>query len=96
MAERCRSTLTIQERAKRTAAKTKRCAVTGYDLQNACAAHIEASANAHDWTEKCLALRQAGKAAQAKAAENKAKRWLRRMMVIERAANEGKAVGGAA
>jgi hypothetical protein len=41
------------------------------------AAHVEASRQAHGWAEKSLALRQAGNVAQAIAAENKAKSFLR-------------------
>jgi hypothetical protein len=66
----------------------------GYDLQNAFAAHVEASAKAHEWAEKCLAFRQSGKTDQAKAAENQAKRWLRRMILLEAAAAHGKSQGG--
>jgi hypothetical protein len=43
-----------------------------------------------------LALRQAGKTAQAKAAENNAKQWLRRMVILEGAAKQGKPQGGRA
>jgi hypothetical protein len=75
------------------AAKNKRRPIIGHDLRNASAAHIEASAKAHDWAEECLALRRAGKTEQAEAAENKAKQWLRRMMVIEAAATHGKPCG---
>jgi hypothetical protein len=56
------------------AANNNRRAITGYDLQNIFAAYIEASAKDACMAENCIALRQAGKAAQAKNAENEAKR----------------------
>jgi hypothetical protein len=49
------------------------------DLQADFAAHVEA----HDWAAKCVALREAGKPLQAKNAEEKARRWLKKAMVLE-------------
>jgi hypothetical protein len=65
-----------------------------YDVQNAFAAHVEATAKALEWAEKCLALRRAGKAAQAKKAEIEVKRWLKRTMLIEAATARAKPHGG--
>lgn len=77
------------------AAKNKR-RPTQFDMQQAFAAHLEASRKAHAWAEKSIALRQAGKAAQAKIAENNAKAWLRKMLTIEEQAGQGKPQGGRA
>jgi hypothetical protein len=75
------------------AAKKKR-RPAQFDIQQAFAAHVAASHKAHAWAEKSLALRQVGKAAQAKTAENKAKSWLRKMMILEAQAGRGKPQGG--
>jgi hypothetical protein len=61
-----------------------------FDLQAAFAAHVEANQRAHEWAAKCLAYREAGQKAHAKAAEKKARHWLRKMMVLEAHAAIGK------
>jgi hypothetical protein len=68
----------------------------GFNVQQAFAAHVEASLKAHSWAEKTLALRRAGKASQANEAENKAKFWLRKMLMLEDQAGHGKPRGGRA
>ena len=73
-------------------AKNKRRAI--HDFHEALGAHIEANRLAHDWAAKCLAYRQAGKIPQAKAAEHKARQWLRKVMVLEAWAARGKTQGG--
>jgi hypothetical protein len=74
------------------AAKNKRPAI--HDFHETLGAHIEASQRAHEWAEKCSAYRQAGKTAQAKAAESKARQWLRKVIVFEARAVTGKPQGG--
>jgi hypothetical protein len=69
---------------------------TDFDIQIGFAAHVAANRQAHEWAEKCLAYRAAGKAAQAAAAERKAKHWLRKMMALEDLAGHGKPAGGRA
>ena len=53
------------------------------DLQADCAAHVEATCEAHDWAAKCVAFRAAGKPLQVKNAGEKAQRWLKKAMVLE-------------
>jgi hypothetical protein len=65
-----------------------------FDLQAAFAAHVEANQRAQEWAAKCLAYREAGKKAHAKAAEKKARHWLRRMIVLEAHAAVGRPQGG--
>jgi hypothetical protein len=74
------------------AAKNKRTAIR--DFHEALGAHIEANRLAHEWAEKCLAYRQAGKTAQARAAEGKARQWLRKVIAFEAWAASGKPQGG--
>jgi len=65
-----------------------------FDLQAAFAAHVEANQRAQEWAAKCLVYREAGKKAHAKAAEKKARHWLRKMMVLEAHADIGRPHGG--
>jgi hypothetical protein len=65
------------------AAKNKR--ISGYDIQNALGAHIEATQRAYEAAEKAIALRQVGKAAAAIKAEREAKKWLSNAIAIENA-----------
>jgi hypothetical protein len=74
------------------AAKNKRPAIR--DFHSALSAHIEANRLAHEWAEKCLTYRHAGKAFRAKAAEHKAREWLRKVMAFEAWAATGKPQGG--
>jgi len=53
------------------------------DIQRDFAAHVEASRRAHEWAAKCLAYRDADKPALAKSAEQKARHWLRKAMLLE-------------
>jgi len=73
-------------------AKNKRPPIRDY--HEALSAHIEANRLAHQWAEKCLAYRQAGKAKQAEAAEQKAREWLSKTLVLEAWAATGKPQGG--
>jgi hypothetical protein len=65
-----------------------------HDLHGALAAHVEANRRAYQWGMKSIELRQAGKIAQAKAAEAKAKHWLKKTLAIEAATAHGKPEGG--
>jgi len=53
------------------------------DIQRDLAAHVEASQRAHEWAAKCLTYRDTGQSAAAKNAEQKARHWLRKAMVLE-------------
>jgi hypothetical protein len=53
------------------------------------AAHEAASRRAHVWAERCLAYRSADEPALAKNAEQKARHWLRRAILLEPKANGG-------
>jgi hypothetical protein len=75
------------------AAKNKRPAIR--DFHEALGAHVEANRRAHEWAEKCIAYREAGKTAQAKSAEGKARHWLRKALQLEARAAIGKPLGGA-
>lgn len=55
----------------------------GPDIQRDFAAHVEASRRAHEWAEKCLAYRDADKPALAKNAEQKARHWLKKAIILE-------------
>jgi hypothetical protein len=77
-----------------TAKNKPRC--VAYDLQNALAAHIEASERAYECAERCLALRAVNKLTAAKRMERATKRWLAQMMLLEDAALRGKPEGGRA
>jgi hypothetical protein len=48
---------------------------------------------AHEWAAKCIGYREAGKLVQAKAAEQKARHWLRKVMALEARVAHGKPVG---
>jgi hypothetical protein len=74
------------------AAKNKRAAIP--DFHGDVAAHVEASRRAHEWAAKCLAYREAGKLAHAKAAEKKARHWLLKAISLETRAARGKPQGG--
>ena len=73
------------------AAKNKR---RDLDFHVALTAHVEASTKAHAWAEQCLAYRAEGNTAKARAAENKAKSWLRKALALEARATLGKPEGG--
>jgi len=66
------------------AAKNKR-RITGYDLQSALGAHIEATQHAYEAAEKAIALRQAGNAGAAINAQREAKKWLSKALAFENA-----------
>jgi hypothetical protein len=65
-----------------------------FDLQAAFAAHVEAGQRAQEWAAKCLAYRESGQITHARAAEKKARHWLRKMLVLEAHAAVGKPQGG--
>jgi hypothetical protein len=47
------------------------------------AANVQATRLAYEWVTKSIALRETGKASQAKAAEQKARHWLKKAIVLE-------------
>ena len=53
------------------------------DIQRDLAAHVEARQRAHEWAAKCLTYRDAGQTAAAKNAEQKARHWLKKAMILE-------------
>jgi hypothetical protein len=55
----------------------------GLDFQCSFAAHLEANQRAHEWAEKCLTYRAAGKTVRAKYAQQKARHWLKKAMTLE-------------
>jgi hypothetical protein len=55
----------------------------GSDIQRDFAAHVEASRRAHEWAAKCITYREDGNAALAKFAEQKARHWLKKAMLLE-------------
>jgi hypothetical protein len=55
----------------------------GFDFQCTFAAHIEANQRAQEWAVKCLNYREAGKPVRAKYAEQKARRWMQKAMMLE-------------
>jgi hypothetical protein len=75
-------------------AKNKKRRPAGFDIQSAFAAHLEANTRAQEWAAKCLAYREAGKTAHAKAAEKKARHWLLKALNLETRAARAKAQGG--
>jgi len=63
----------------------------GLDVQCTFAAHIAANQRAQEWAVRCLNYRERGKTLRAKYAEQKARRWLEKAMVLE--AKTGEALG---
>jgi len=55
----------------------------GFDFYCTFAPHFKANQRAQEWAVKCLAYREAGKHARAKYAEHKARRWLKKAMILE-------------
>jgi len=53
------------------------------DIQRDLAAHLEASQRAHEWAAKCLTYRDAEQTAAAEHAEQKARHWLKKAMILE-------------
>jgi hypothetical protein len=74
-------------------AKTKK-RPAALDIQSDFSAHVEARRIAHEWAAKCLAYRETGKLAHAKAAEKRARHWLLKAMVLEARAARGKPQDG--
>lgn len=64
------------------AAKKKR-QPAGFDVQRGFTAHVDAHRKAHGWAAICLAYCEAATTMHAKAAENEAKYWLRKMLVLD-------------
>jgi hypothetical protein len=75
-------------------AKNKKRSPARKSIHAAVAAHVDANRLAYEWAAKCIALRDAGKAARAKAAEAKARYWLAKTLVLEAQGRHGKPVGG--
>jgi hypothetical protein len=46
-------------------------------------AHVRATRLAYEWVTKSIALRETGRATQAKAAEQKARHWLKKAIALE-------------
>jgi hypothetical protein len=65
-----------------------------FDIQIIFAAHLAANTQAHSWAAKCIALRAAGKNAQADLAERRARRWLKTAIDLEGQTAIGKPQGG--
>jgi hypothetical protein len=65
-----------------------------FDIQILFGAHLAANTQAHSWAAKCIALREAGKTAEADAAERRARRWLKTALDLEGQAAIGKPQGG--
>jgi hypothetical protein len=63
-------------------AKKKRQAAQA-DIQRGLAAHEAASRRAHEWAARCLAYRDADEPVLAKNAEQKARHWLRKAILLE-------------
>ena len=63
-------------------------------FQAAFIAHLDANTHAQEWAAKGLAYREAGNFAEANAAEQKARRWLKRALALEAQAAIGKPQGG--
>jgi hypothetical protein len=76
------------------AAKKTNTRPAGLTIHRDIAAHINLTNKAHEWAEKCLAYRKAGKAARAGAAEAKERFWLKKVMALELQAVSGKPIGG--
>jgi outer membrane PBP1 activator LpoA protein len=55
----------------------------GLDFQCTFAAHIEANQRAQEWAVKYVNYREAGKTIRAKHAEQKARYWLKKAMMLE-------------
>jgi len=55
----------------------------GLDFYCTFAAHFKANQRAQEWAARCLAYREAGKHAWARYAEHKARRWLKKAMLLE-------------
>jgi hypothetical protein len=76
------------------AGKNKKRRPEELDLHQAVAAHAEAYRLAHEWPTKCLSYRNAGRKAQAKAAEEKTRHWLAKTLVRQAPATNGNSQGG--
>jgi hypothetical protein len=74
-------------------AKNKRLSAI-LDFQAAFTAHLDANRRAQEWTAKCLDHREAGKFAEANAAEQKARQWQKKALALEAQAAIGKPQGG--
>jgi len=76
------------------AGKSKQRRPAELDLHQAVATRAEACRLAHEWPTKCLSYRDAGRMAQAKAAEQKTRYWLAKTWVLQAQAANGKSQGG--
>jgi hypothetical protein len=64
------------------------------DFHHAVAALAEAYRLAHEWATRCLSYRDAGRKAQARAAEEKTRYWLAKTLVLRAQSTNGKSQGG--
>ena len=76
------------------AGKNKKRRPAELDLHQAVAAHAEAYRLAREWPTKCLSYHDAGRKAQAKAAEQKTRYWLAKTWVLQAQAADGMSQGG--
>jgi hypothetical protein len=53
------------------------------DIHANLAPHLAATRLAYEWVTKSIALRETGRATQAKAAEQKARHWLKKAIALE-------------
>jgi hypothetical protein len=60
------------------------------------AANVQATRLAYEWVTRSIALRETGNAAQAKAAEQKARHWLNKAKVLEAKVPGTPRIGGRA
>jgi hypothetical protein len=60
------------------------------------AANVQATRLAYEWVTKSIALRETGKATRAKAAEQKARNWLKKAIALETKVAGSPRIGGRA
>lgn len=66
------------------------------DIHAHVAANVHATRVAYEWATKSIALRETGNASQAKAAEHKARHWLKKAIVLEAKVAGTPRIGGRA
>jgi len=76
-------------------AKTKRPPAIP-DIHAHVTAHVQATRLAYEWVTKSIVLRETGKATQAKAAEQKARHWLKKTIALETKVAGAPRIGGRA
>lgn len=66
------------------------------DIHANMAPHVQATRLAYEWVTKFIALRGTGKSTQAKAAEQKARHWLKKAIALETRVAGSPRIGGRA